>query len=577
MVGTTDARRTRFLDLLSQAGHAAVGIATTDEALRRIAADLPPLVLMDNKRADEVGLAVCRRIKAVSPDTFILQIVRDTGADWPIAGAEADAEVDASIDAYLIEPIQPPELLALVRSLMRLQKVEADLRDSEDRLTLAQESAGLAILDWMMATDDFVHSENFLALFDLDQPGAGRRLTPTHLLERIHPEDLGALIAEFPAQAQAAKSFDQEFRIVTRDGGIRWIASRGRFFLGPTGMPERMLSLSSDITARKIAERQNVELASIVATSHDAILSVDLDGIATSWNQGAERLFGLAASAMIGKPLETAFGGNLPPFEQEDYRRRLADGEAHDFELQRTRIDGVPLHILATSAPMRQSDGRVIGSSFIIRDIAAQRQHEDHIRFLMRELTHRSKNLLAVIQAMARQSVTKGITPDEFVKRFTERLASLAGSHDLLSTVDWKGASLMDLIHSQLNHYADLFGTRIVLDGADLFLKPEAAQNVGIALHELSTNAAKYGALSNETGLVTIAWRLSDANDRMLTLDWRETGGPAVIAPTRKGFGSVVMDRITGRALGGKSALAFEATGVIWTMEVPALAAVSLA
>ena len=226
----------------------------------------------------------------------------------------------------------------------------------------------------------------------------------------------------------------------------------------------------------------------------------------------------------MGKPLYSAFGGDLPRSEHDDYQRRLADGEAHDFELQRLRTDGAPLDIWATSAPMREQDGRVIGSSFIIRDVSSQKQREDHIRFLMRELTHRSKNLLAVIQAMARQSVTKGITPEEFVKRFTERLAGLAGSHDLLSSVDWKGASLMDLIRSQLNHYTDLFGTRITLGGEDIFLKPEAAQNIGIALHELSTNAAKYGALSTENGAVTIDWRVSDDAARLLTLAWRETG-----------------------------------------------------
>ena len=574
VVGTADARRARILDLLTQAGHVAVDVATTDAALAHIGRDLPPLVIMDVARADEVGMAVCRRIKSVSPETFILQIARDFDGEWPIAGADPSFEIDSAIDAYLIEPIQPPEMLALVRSLMRLQKVEADLRDSEDRLTLAQESAGLAILDWMIPTNGLIHSDNFNALFDLPENPDGASLSPAQLLERIHPDDLGGLIAEFSDGDKTAHSFDKEFRIVTRDGGIRWIASRGRFFLGSNGVPERMLSLSSDVTARKSAERANAEFASIVATSIDAILSVDLEGRVTSWNAGAERLFGLPAADMMGRPLSSAFGGDLPASEHEDYQRRLADGEAHDFEIQRVRTDGSPLDIWATSAPMRELDGRVIGSSFIIRDISSQKQREDHIRFLMRELTHRSKNLLAVIQAMARQSVTKGITPEEFVKRFTERLAGLAGSHDLLSSVDWKGASLMELIRSQLNHYAELFGGRIILGGADIFLKPEAAQNIGIALHELSTNAAKYGALSTDRGTVTIDWRVSDDATRLLTLAWRESGGPAVAAPSRKGFGSVVMDRIAGRALGGKSGIVFDPDGVVWTMEVPAAAAI---
>ena len=576
VVGTAHARRARLIAMLARAGHRADDVASTEEALARIAAELPPLVIMDVVRANEVGTTVCRRIKAFSPNTFILQIAREVDDGWPVAGPDTSIDVDVAIDAYLIEPVQPAAVLALVRSLLRLQKVEADLRDSEDRLTLAQDSAGLAILDWMIATNRFVHSDNFLLLFDLPERAPGTALEPAQLLERIHPDDLGGLIAEFADESQTARSFDKEFRILRRDGTVRWIASRGRFFSGPSGTPERMLSLSSDVTERKTAERANTELASIVTTSVDAILSVDLLGTVTSWNAGAERLFGIRAAEMIGKPLDSAFG-EFPVSERDEYRRRLADGEAHDFELRPKRTDGSPLDIWATSAPMRERDGRVIGSSFVIRDMSSQRQREDHVRFLMRELTHRSKNLLAVIQAMARQSVTKGITPEEFVLRFTQRLAGLAGSHDLLSSVDWKGASLMDLIRSQLNHYVELFGTRIIFDGGDVALKPEAAQNVGIALHELSTNAAKYGALSNEDGIVTIAWRVATeaAGERSFTLRWRESGGPAVVAPQRKGFGSIVMDRIAGRALGGKSGLTFEPSGVLWVMEVPAATALS--
>ena len=187
----------------------------------------------------------------------------------------------------------------------------------------------------------------------------------------------------------------------------------------------------------------------------------------------------------------------------------------------------------------------------------------------MRELTHRSKNLLAVIQAMARQSMAKDLTPEEFVRRFTDRLQGLAGSHDLLSAVEYKGVSLLALTRSQLSHYEELFGTRILLEGEDLTLRPEAAQNIGVALHELSTNAAKYGALSNEEGTVTVMWSIVADEPRFLRLTWQEHGGPPVVAPTRRGFGRVVMDRITGQALDGKSEIRFEPNGVIWSLVAP--------
>ena len=562
--------------LLTRSGYDAVAMAGFDDALAFAAAEAPSLAILDFEPLDAAALDTCRRIKAASADTFILQTARGV----PPTGAAATSSVPIDdgadcVDAYLIEPIDPREMLILVRSLLRLHKVKADLRDSEDRLLLAQESAGLAILDWVIPAGRLVHSDNFLDLFDLAPRGSNEPLAPAALLERIHPDDLGALIGDFSNGRQVAGAFEKEFRIVRRDATIRWIASRGRFFSNAAGVPERMVSLSYDVTQRKTAERANAELASIVASTIEAIVSTDGTGAVTSWNAGAERLFGLPATAMIGQPVAACLS-DMGRAEGEEHRRRLASGEAHEFETRQTRPDGTVIDLWVTSAPMRAPAGPVIGASLIFRDVSPQKRREDHIRFLMRELTHRSKNLLAVIQAMARQSLTSGITPEEFVRRFTDRLAGLAGSHDLLSSVDWRGASLMDLIRSQLNHYEDLFGTRILLRGEDLLLRPEAAQNVGIALHELSTNAAKYGALSNADGHVTIAWAIEGDAARTLTLTWRETGGPPVTAPTRKGFGTVVMDRIAGRALGGRSRVGYEPDGVVWTLDVPASAAVAV-
>ena len=571
VVGLSDARRAANAALLTQAGYGVVEFVTAGDALAHVVAEAPPLVILDHELSDvAAGIDLCRSIKQASDDTFIIQISHNV-ADDP----RTETEAETFIDAYLVDPVEPRELLALVRSLLRLQKVEADLRDSEDRLLLAQESAGLAILDWVIATNTFIHSDNLVDLFDLDPAAIGDTLSPTHLLERIHPDDLGALIAEFSTGGQAARNFDKEFRVIRRDGDIRWIASRGRFFSNSGGSPERMVSLSYDITERKNAERTNAELASIVASSLDAIVSMDLSGRVTTWNAGAIRLFGVPAAEMLGEMLGTAFA-DMPLEERAIHLARLTDGDAHEFETRQTLRDGTSVDLWITSAPMRAADGPMIGASLIMRDVSDHKKREEHVRFLMRELTHRSKNLLAVIQAMARQSVTRDILPEEFVKRFTSRLAGLAGSHDLLSSVDWKGASLMDLIRSQLNHYAELFDSRILLQGTDIFIKPAAAQNIGIALHELSTNAAKYGALSNETGIVTVDWTFDTAADPLMTLTWRESGGPAVVEPTRQGFGRVVMDRIAGRALGGKSAITFAPDGVVWVMDVPSSGVLSV-
>jgi PAS domain S-box-containing protein len=551
----------RHASILENAGHQVVSVETVREALDYVGSALPPLVVIDVTDAGDEAHAACREIKADHPDTFVLQISPTLLPESRLG------ETEPAVDAFLVDPIDPLEMLVLTRSLLRLQKVEADLRDSEERLLLAQKSAGLAILDWVISSNTFIHSENFADVFDLAPRAPDEALTPAHLLERIHPQELEALVREFSHESLSARDFQKEFRIICRDGSVRWIASRGRLFTGPGGIPERMLSLNFDITQRKTSERTNAELAAIVASSSDAIIGIDLTAHITSWNTGAERLFGRPAASMIGQPLAEALP-SLSAEEQAAFRRDLANGERHELERRETRTDGTIIDLWIRSAPILAGED-LIGASLSIRDVSQQKQREEHVRFLMRELTHRSKNLLAVIQAMARQSLTRDISPNEFVRRFTDRLAGLAGSHDLLSRVDWKGASLMELIRSQLNHYMDLFGTRILLEGTDLALRPEAAQNFGIALHELSTNAAKYGALSNETGQVTISWSRVFNGERLFKLCWQERGGPPVVAPTRKGFGHIVKERIAGTALGGKTTFVFEETGVVWTLSVP--------
>jgi len=250
---------------------------------------------------------------------------------------------------------------------------------------------------------------------------------------------------------------------------------------------------------------------------------------------------------------------------------RLMNGEAVEYQTRRLNRDGRSMDVWIRGAPVRSVEGNLFGASLIIRDITAQKQREEHVHFLMRELTHRSKNLLAVIQAMARQSLSLQTDPKDFVGRFSERLSSLAGSHDLLSIDDWAGASLTQLIRSQLQHFGDLLDTRILIKGADVILQPEAAQNIGIVLHELSTNAAKFGALSVETGIVIISWSIaSNGDEPRMRLNWREERGPPVLTPDHRGFGRMVMERIAGQALGGRSTATFAPDGVVWELDVPA-------
>ena len=206
------------------------------------------------------------------------------------------------------------------------------------------------------------------------------------------------------------------------------------------------------------------------------------------------------------------------------------------------------------------------------RDITDRKRWEDHTQLLMREVTHRSKNLLAVIQAMARQSKVGSKTVADFERRFSGRLQALAASHDLLVQRDWHGVSIAELIKSQLGHYLDQQASQIELDGQRLIVTPEAAQNIGLAVHELSTNAAKYGALSVPQGQVKVRWMCTGnpPTELRFRMMWVERNGPAVTPPSQTGFGHVVMEQLAARALQGEATLKFKPEGVCWTLEIPA-------
>lgn len=190
-------------------------------------------------------------------------------------------------------------------------------------------------------------------------------------------------------------------------------------------------------------------------------------------------------------------------------------------------------------------------------------EREAHVRLIMRELSHRSKNLLAIVLAIARQTSRHTSSFDEFEHRFNSRIQALADAHDLLVEQQWSGAYIDDLVNAQLA----AFGTeKVACHGVRIMLKTEAVQNVALALHELATNASKYGALSAPNGKVNIDWvRQPGSGDGMdLRLMWRESGGPKVTPPAKKGFGCFVLERVTVNAL-GEGSLEFAPDGLIWT------------
>jgi two-component sensor histidine kinase len=217
---------------------------------------------------------------------------------------------------------------------------------------------------------------------------------------------------------------------------------------------------------------------------------------------------------------------------------------------------------------LRDGNGAVLGTTSVAVDVSERKANEDQLRLLLRELTHRSKNLLAVIHAIARQTASRTRSVEDFLDRFSARLCAIGCSHDLLIADNWQGASLRMLVEQQLGEHAEQFGETIAIEGEDVMLKPEAVHNLGLALHELATNAQKYGSLSDPSGQVRIQWQFCEEASK-LKLVWQERGGPPVTPPQRSGFGRAMIETVIGQALEGDVSLSFPPNGVRCVIVIP--------
>ncbi|WP_118857538.1 PAS domain S-box protein [Sphingomonas mesophila] len=251
------------------------------------------------------------------------------------------------------------------------------------------------------------------------------------------------------------------------------------------------------------------------------------------------------------------------------WKRELARGEGWEDTFPLLGRDGTYRWFLSRAQPIRDAGGEVTLWFGTNTDITQQREHEEQIELLMGEVSHRSKNMLAIVQSILHRTA-RGIDP-EFVTGFEKRIAALAANQDMLIGRGWAGAAMSDIVTSQLGSVRDLIGRRVTVDGpAELMIRPRAAEALGLAFHELTTNAVKYGALSNAEGCVALSWSAGTSGDAPgFTVEWRESGGPPVAAPTHNGFGSVLIDRNIRAALGAKVALDFAPGGLVWTVTAP--------
>lgn len=275
---------------------------------------------------------------------------------------------------------------------------------------------------------------------------------------------------------------------------------------------------------------------------------------------------GISPEGIIGKTDADVLAADAADAIMAVKRKAMDEGASQDLEIE-VELGGRERAFYLVIEPLYDEANEVVGTASVAVDIAERKAGEQQLRGLLRELTHRSKNLLAVIHAIARQTAARTTTVDEFLDRFGARLYAIGMSHDLLVADDWQGASLRMLVEQQLETHIEM-GERIVIEGEDVVLKPEAVHNLGLALHELTANAEKFGSLSNADGAIGIKWDYCE-DAQNLKFVWRESGGPEVHAPSRSGFGRTMLESVVGKALSGDVTLSFPAAGVHCEIVIP--------
>jgi two-component sensor histidine kinase len=300
-----------------------------------------------------------------------------------------------------------------------------------------------------------------------------------------------------------------------------------------------------------------------LAGSRITVAASNLDGRYT-WIHNAT---GEMPSEVIGKADRDVLTLDAAEAVSRAREAVIAGGEARELEIQLEGERGPRWYDVRIR---RESEGgRVIGTVASFVDVTDRKVQEEHLRIVLRELAHRSKNLLAVIQGIARQTAESASSTQQFVSRFNGRIFSLSRAHDVLTDADWRGARIFDLVRSQVALYAESKLSAVAVAGENGFLRPNAAQYVGLALHELTTNALKYGALSRQEGKVSVRFERNAASPSLYRFSWREIGGTEMRPPRGRSFGLIMLTEVVPTSVSGAAELAFDSDGLRYELDIP--------
>jgi PAS domain S-box-containing protein len=479
------------------------------------------------------------------------------------------------ISSLPAEKGQPAQFFMLCIDISDSKQKEEELRQSQARLQLALEADGAGMWEHLVETGEFIASDRALALHGLSP---GSPMTRDSLLAALHPEDRPKVEQAWRDTLESGAPFNVEIRCPQPDGVMYWLHSQGKLHEVDGGQ-RRFIGLVRDISRRKQGETKVRTAQMHMQLALDAARLgwwlYDPVQLTATWDCRFTDIFGITDpkadvpdvlarilredSARVCEAAAAALNPLDPtPFVGE-YRIRRGDGE----------IRWIEVYGMATfeGAGAARYAVVMVGTA---ADITERKQAEERQNLLNRELNHRTKNLLSVVQSIANQ--TAASSPTDFVERFSQRIQALSANQDLLVRSEWRGVEVEALVRAQLAHFADLIGDRILIGGPPLSVTPSAAQSIGMALHELATNAGKYGSLSDDQGSVTIDWRLDDDE---FSIGWIEQDGPRVKPPKQRGFGSTIISTVVEHSVGGEVEWAYDVNGVVWRLRCAASRALS--
>jgi PAS domain S-box-containing protein len=448
--------------------------------------------------------------------------------------------------------------LCVSRDITAWKAAEESLALSEQRFrALADNMAQFA---WMAYPSGYTfwHNQRWLdytGVNAVDATGSGWQ-------QVIHPDYAERVVRQLSQALQNGEAWQDTYPIRGADGEYRWFLSRTMPLRDDHGRVVLWCGTDTDVTEQRRTSQRLMKQQRVIELSHEALLVWDPDEGIILFNRGCEELYGYKKSEALGATASDLLKTRYP-MSRDVLMERLAAEGSWSGEVRQSSRHGREIWVDSRLELIRTG-----GSQFVVetnRDITERRKADEVRNLLVGELNHRVKNMLAIVQSIAAQTGRTSASIDQFIRRFNGRLQSLSSAHHMLTEAHWSGASLRELITSQIAVSAGEL-QNVDIEGVDVFVPPQTALQMTLMLHELTTNALKHGSLSDPNGRVTVSWTIEAGAVPRIILLWTERGGPPVTLPVARGFGTLLLER-SGKLPHLKAWLEFDPKGVICRIE----------